>query len=67
MIIRKWMEVRIMAYRKNSRLDSEIERRISIWDGTVHGYELKNMYENGADYEDICEVAGIEYEDYKED
>jgi hypothetical protein len=56
-----------MMYRRNARLDSEIERRISIWDGTVHGYELKNMYDNEADYEDICEVAGIDYEDYKED
>lgn len=56
-----------MAYRGNTRLNEEIERQISMWDGTIHGQSIKNMYENGSDYESICEVAGLDYEEYEED
>ena len=28
--------------------------------------DIKNMYENGSSYESICEVIGIDYEDYEE-
>lgn len=52
---------------RNSRLDEAIERMIRIWDGTIHGQTIKNMYENGTDYESICDVAEIDYEDYRED
>lgn len=52
---------------RNSRLDEAIERMIRIWDGTIHGQTIKNMYENGTDYESICDVAGIDYEDYREE
>ena len=52
---------------RNSRLDEAIERMIRIWDGTIHGQTIKNMCENGTDYESICDVAGIDYEDYRED
>ena len=55
-----------MANRGNSRLDQEIQRQISTWRGTVHGQTLKNMYDNGASYESICEAAGIDYEEYEE-
>lgn len=55
-----------MAYRGNKRLNEQIELVISMWDGTVHGQAIKNMYNNGADYESICEVANIDYEDYQE-
>ena len=57
----------MMANRGNSRLDQEIQRQISIWRGTVNGQALKNMYDNGADYESICEVSGINYEEYAEE
>lgn len=53
--------------RTNRRLNDEIERLISAWDGTVFGQSIRNMYENGSDYESICEIAGIEYEDYEEE
>ncbi len=56
-----------MPEERNARLDYEIERMIRIWDGTIHGETIKRMYENGTDYESICEVAGIDYEDYMED
>lgn len=56
-----------MADRSNHRLNEEIERQIRAWDGTVHGQMIRNMYENGSEYESICEVAGIDYEDYEED
>lgn len=56
-----------MAYRGNKRLNAEIERQISAWSGTVHGQAIKNMYENGAEYDGICELMGIDYEDYEEE
>ena len=56
-----------MADRSNKALNEAIERMICIWDGTVHGQTIKNMYENDTDYESACDVAGIDYEDYLED
>ena len=56
-----------MADRSNYRLNEAIEQHIRIWDGTIHGQTIKNMYENDTDYESICDVAGIDYDDYKED
>lgn len=56
-----------MADRSNRRLNAEIERQIDAWDGTIHGRTIKNMYENGSDYESICEVMQIDYEDYDEE
>lgn len=56
-----------VADRSNKALNEAIERMICIWDGTVHGQTIKNMYENDTDYESVCDVAGIDYEDYLED
>lgn len=56
-----------MMDRSNHRLNEEIESKIRQWDGTIFGLEVKNIYENGADYESICERLGIDYEDYEED
>lgn len=56
-----------MAYRGNHRLNKSIKDHIRAWDGTVHGQTIKNMYENGSEYEGICEAAGIDYEDYEEE
>ncbi len=56
-----------MSDRSNHRLNAEIERQIGIWDGTIHGRTIKNMYENGCDYESICEAIQIDYEDYEEE
>lgn len=56
-----------MAYRGNKRLNEAIENHIYQWDGTVHGVCIKNMYENGSEYESICEAAGIDMEDYEEE
>lgn len=55
-----------MVERSNLKLNEEIERQINIWDGTIHGQSLKNMYKNGSSYETICELAGIDFEDYEE-
>lgn len=52
--------------RSNERLNEEIERFINMWDGTIHGYQLKNAWENGCDYETMCELCGIDYEDYED-
>lgn len=51
----------------NHRLNVEIERFIEAYDGTAIGQDVKNMYENGTDYEHICDCMGIDYNDYKEE
>ena len=56
-----------MAYRGNQRLNAEIKRQIAAWDGTVHGFQIKSAYENGSEYESICELMGLDYEDYEEE
>lgn len=56
-----------MADRSNHRLNEAIETQIRVWHGTIHGQMIKNMYENGTSYEGICDVAGIDYEDYEEE
>lgn len=56
-----------MADRSNESLNEEIEYQIFMWDGTIHGQTIKNMYENGSDYESICEVMQIDYADYEEE
>lgn len=55
-----------MPERNNHRLNEEIERQIAAWEGTIHSYQIKNAYENGSSYEAVCELAGINYEDYEE-
>lgn len=57
----------MMADRSNKTLNEAIDQMIRIWNGTIHGQTIKNMYENGTDYESICDVAGIDYEDYREE
>ena len=56
-----------MADRSNDRLNTKIEDFIRTWNGTAIGQSVKNMYENGCDYESICEVARIDYDDYDEE
>ena len=56
-----------MSDRSNLRLNEEIKRQINMWNGTIYGQTIKNMYENGSDYESISEVMQIDYEDYKEE
>jgi len=58
--------VRSMGYRGNQRLNEDIERYIDTWRGTAIGQSVKNMYENDSDYESICEVMQIDYEEYEE-
>lgn len=55
-----------MSDRSNHKLNIEIERQIDMWDGTIHGSSIKNAYENGSDYESICEIMGLQYADYEE-
>lgn len=54
-----------MAGRENHRLNEEIERFIEAYDGTAIGQDVRNMYENGASYEAICDRIGIEMEDWE--
>lgn len=50
--------------RSNHQLNIVIERFIDNYYGTAIGSDIKNMYENGSDYESICDRMGIEIEDY---
>ena len=36
---------------------------INQYEGTAIGASVKNMYENGIDFEYICDYADIEYEE----
>lgn len=56
-----------MGDRSNAALNEAIEEHIRIWDGTIHGSCIKNMYENGDSYDHICEAANIDIEDYEDD
>lgn len=56
-----------MSDRSNFALNVIIERFIEQWDGTILGFEVRNMFENGTCYEYICERMGIDYEDYVEE
>lgn len=49
-----------------NKLDAAIKQYIDIWHGTVIGQQVKNMFENNADYESICDVMQIDIEDYEE-
>lgn len=51
------------ADRSNQKLNEEIEAFVYAWEGTIYGQMVQNMYENGSDYESICAVANIEYEE----
>lgn len=55
-----------MVDRSNHRLNCLIEKEIRMWDGTVHGATVRSMYENGSDYESICDVMNVDYEDYED-
>lgn len=51
----------------NHRLDCEIQRLIDVWEGTIMGLQIKNMYENGTSYDSICDFLGLDYNDYADD
>lgn len=42
---------------------SNIQDFIDQYDGTAIGQSVKNMLDNGTDYDSICEYAGIDYEE----
>ena len=41
----------------------KIKSLIDQYDGTIIGYEVKNMLENGVNPETICDYANIPYEE----
>lgn len=56
-----------MADRTNKKLNEEIEKYISRWHGTPTEIMVSKMYYGDiADYEDICEIMGIDYGDWEE-
>ena len=55
-----------MADRSNMELNEAIEKMISMWSGTIYGFQIKNAWENGTDYESMCEICNIDYGDYED-
>ncbi len=53
--------------RNNHKLNTIIESFIEMYSGTAIGQEIKNMYENGAGYEWICDKIEIDYGQYTEE
>lgn len=53
--------------RTNFSLNTIIERFIDNYDGTAIGQDIRNMYENGSNYESICDRMGINFEDFQEE
>lgn len=56
-----------MHNRDNHYLNTEIERYIEQYWGTSIGVSVRNMYENGTDYEKICDMIGWDYDDFCND
>ncbi|MBE6677961.1 MAG: hypothetical protein E7597_04115 [Ruminococcaceae bacterium] len=56
-----------MYNRNNNYLNVEIERYIEQYWGTSIGTSVRNMYENGTDYEKICDMIGWDYDDFCND
>lgn len=56
-----------MNNRDNHRLNAVIEHFIEAYDGTAIGQDIRNMYENGTDYEHICDRMDIDYAEYEDD
>lgn len=50
--------------RSNRELNKAILDHIADWKGTVHGAMVKSMWESGAEYEQICKTAGIDFKKY---
>lgn len=55
-----------MVERRNKALNDAIESQIRQWEGTIHGYMIKNAWENGCDYETMCDLCDLDYEEYEE-
>ena len=55
-----------MIYRGNQPLNEYIEDYINSWKDTPTGIMVNNMFNGGAEYEDICEVIGTNYEDWED-
>lgn len=53
--------------RSNHKLNLIIERFITAYDGTAIGRDISNMYENGSNYESICDRIGVDYDNYQND
>ena len=52
--------------RDNTILNNAIKEHIKIWNGTVHGQLIKTAWEKGAEYEQICKICGMDYNNYKD-
>lgn len=53
--------------RSNKKLNNAILKHIADWNGTVHGSAIKTMWDNGDDYEKICEAASIDISQFPEE
>lgn len=61
------MEAREMADRSNRKLNLIIEEQIEAWRGTPTGVILRKAYRGETSYEGLCEIAGLDPEEYTEE
>ncbi len=52
--------------RSNHELNVFIEMKIQQYAGTAFGEDIRNMYENGCSYEEICDLLGEDFVDWEE-
>ena len=55
-----------MADRSNKELNRIIEERIWAWRGTPTGAILRKAYKGETSYEGLCEIAGLDPDEYLE-
>lgn len=55
-----------MPDRSNHELNVYIESKIRQWEGTAFGVSLRNAYENGCSYEEICDLLGEDVAEWEE-
>lgn len=60
-------ETERMTDRNNRKLNEAIEKQIERWNGTPTGVILKKAYRGETSYEGICQMLGLDPEEYMED
>lgn len=56
-----------MTDRNNRKLNEVIEKQIERWNETPTGVILKKAYRGETSYEGICQMLGLDPEEYMED
>ena len=60
----RYEEAEKMADRNNKELNEIIEKHIEAWRGTPTGAILRKAYRGETSYEGICQIIGLDPDDY---